>query len=418
MISLIKTRKPPLGFLLYLEWILLVIVILGEVFAFFFDVGSRLPRIPILNIICLFVFGIIGLKLPSQNKLNKILYTALEFGLIIIASFQGGILLVPLLCIIVIARNCIIFQGFARYLVSVLAILLSLFTQFYRIRIVQDIQPLAIKQQFAIVILVSVLTLGIGAIFMQMAINVLLQEFQIRQQLTIANEQLAIANAQLSEYALRIEELATVQERNRIARDIHDSVGHALTVLNLHLEAALKTWQTDPEEATEFLTEAKQLGSNALKEVRQSISTLRTDPLAGLSLADAIVCLSEEFKRSSGILPNLDIDLKSPMKHEIKIAIYRIIQEAFTNIFKHAEATEVKIKIQEFQNLQLIIYDNGKGFNPNQNTTGFGLQSMRDRTLAVGGSLNMETAPNAGCKITAIFPRYNRIQDTGARSQE
>jgi signal transduction histidine kinase len=110
----------------------------------------------------------------------------------------------------------------------------------------------------------------------------------------IKSEELAVANAQLREYTLRIEELATVQERNRIARDIHDSVGHALTVLNLHLEAALKLWQTDPESATEFLTEAKQLGSHALKEVRQSISTLRVDPLVGLSLPDAIADLVED----------------------------------------------------------------------------------------------------------------------------
>jgi signal transduction histidine kinase len=113
----------------------------------------------------------------------------------------------------------------------------------------------------------------------------------------IANEQLAIANAQLRQYTLKIEELATVEERNRIARDIHDSVGHALTVLNLHLEVALKLWQSDPTEATEFLTEAKHLGSNALKEVRQSITALRVDPLEGLSIQEAITSLVKDFQR-------------------------------------------------------------------------------------------------------------------------
>ncbi|WP_235595775.1 sensor histidine kinase [Mastigocoleus testarum] len=388
---------------------------MGEVFASSFNVASLLPRNPPMNIVFLFIFGIIGLKLPSQNKLHKIIYTSLEIGLIIIASFSGGILLVPLLYIILIARNCVIFRGITRYLVSGLAIFLSLFTQLHRTQIVQYIQPLAIKKQFAIVIFASVLILGISAIFMQMAINALLNEFQSRQKLSIANEQLAIANAQLSEYALKIEELATLQERNRIARDIHDSVGHALTVLNLHLEAAVKIWQTDPEEATEFLIESKRLGSNALKEVRQSISTLRADPLAELSLEDGIISLCEDLQRSSNISPTLYLNLNGlnfnlnlNLKPEIKIAIYRITQEAFTNIFKHAEATKVKIKInvknQKSNSLQLIIDDNGKGFKPNQNTTGFGLQSMRDRALTVGGTLNVETAPNSGCKITATFP--------------
>jgi len=441
MIYFIQDRKYPLRFLLYLEWILLGILIFSEVIAFSFNISSILPRNIFLNILFLFIFGIIGLKIPSYNQFNKILYTVLEFGLIIIASFAGGILLVGLLYIILIARNCLMFRGISRYILNGFAIVLSLVTQLQRIKTVQDIQPLAIEQQYAIAIFASVLTLGIGTIFMQMAITALVNEFQSRQKLSLANQQLAIANAQLSQYALKIEELATVQERNRIARDIHDSVGHALTVLNLHLEAAVKIWQTDPTEAREFLIEAKQLASNALKEVRQSISTLRADPLAELSLEDAIFSLVEEFKRSSNISPTCLIDLKLPIKPEVKIAIHRITQEAFTNIFKHAEATEVKITLKtqnqtsqdlptdstmnvigmqgnnlqilpiinesvnsKSNTLQLIIYDNGKGFKPNQNTTGFGLESMRDRTLAIGGTFNMATAPNLGCKITATFP--------------
>ena len=441
MIYFIQDRKYPLRFLLYLEWILLGIIIFSEVIAFSFNISSILPRNIFLNILFLLIFGIIGLKIPSHNNFYKILYTVLEFGLIIIASFAGGILLVGLLYIILIARNCLMFRSISRYILNGLAIVLSLVTQLQRIKTVQNIQPLAIEQQYAIAIFASVLTLGIGTIFMQMAITALVNEFQSRQKLSLANEQLAIANAQLSQYALKIEELATVQERNRIARDIHDSVGHALTVLNLHLEAAVKIWQTDPTEATEFLIEAKQLASNALKEVRQSISTLRADPLAELSLEDAIFSLAEEFKRSSNISPTCLIDLKLPIKPEVKIAIHRITQEAFTNIFKHAEATEVKITLKtqnqtsqdlptnsttnvigmqgsnlqtlpisnesvnsKSNTLQLIIYDNGKGFKPNQNTTGFGLESMRDRTLAIGGTFNMATAPNSGCKITATFP--------------
>jgi signal transduction histidine kinase len=114
--------------------------------------------------------------------------------------------------------------------------------------------------------------------------------------------------------------------------------------------------------------------------------------------------LLEELKRSSGISNILEINLQSTIKNEIKVAIYRIIQESLTNICKHASATEVKIIIQTTTNLMLIIQDNGKGFQINQNTTGFGLQSMRDRTLAVGGNLNIETTPNGGCKIIANFP--------------
>jgi signal transduction histidine kinase len=148
------------------------------------------------------------------------------------------------------------------------------------------------------------------------------------------------------------------------------------------------------------------LGSHALKEVRQSVTTLRVDPLIGLSLPEAIADLVEEFKRSSGISTILQIDLQQPIKNEIKIAVYRIVQEALTNICKHASAREVKINIHVRTNLMLIIQDNGKGFQINQNTTGFGLQSMSARALTVGGNLNIETAPNDGCKITVSFPLF------------
>jgi signal transduction histidine kinase len=404
MIHLIPNRKYPLRFLLYFEWLLLGIVVCSETFASLFGLVSHLPRMPLLNLFCLLIFGIIGLKLPFQNRLNKIIYTGFEFVLIIIASMVGGILIVPLLYIVLIARNCLIFEGVTRSIISSFAVIFALVTQLHRAKYINLIQPLAISQQLGLIILASMLTLGISTIFMQMAVNAIVKEFQSRQELSIKSEELAVANAQLREYALRIEELATVQERNRISRDIHDSVGHALTGLNLHLEAALKLWQTDPEEATEFLTEAKQLGSKALKEVRQSIATLRVDPLVALSLPEAIADLVEEFKRSSGISTILQIDLEQPIKNEIKVAVYRIIQESLTNICKHASATSVQINLQTGTNLILIIGDNGKGFKIDRNTTGFGLQSMSDRALAVGGNLDIETAPNGGCKIIASFP--------------
>ncbi len=396
MIHLIQNRKYPLRFLLYFEWILLAIVIFSELFASQLNLTSRLPRIPLLNLFCLLIFTIIGWKIPSQNRINKVIYTGFEFILIVCAAMVGGILLVPLLYIILIVRNCLIFTGTTRSSISVFAVLFALVTQLHRAKYVNMIQPLAINQQLGVILFASVLILGISTVFMQMAVDAIIQEFESRQKL-------AVANAQLREYALKIEELATIQERNRIARDIHDSVGHALTVSNLHLEAALKLWQTDPKEATEFLIEAKQLGSNALQEVRQSITALRVDPLVGLSLSDAIANLVEEFKRSSGVVTILEINLQLPIKNEIKVAIYRIIQESLTNICKHASATEVIIIIQVKTNLTLIIQDNGKGFQINQNTTGFGLQSMCDRALAVGGNLNIETSINGGCKIIANF---------------
>jgi signal transduction histidine kinase len=228
--------------------------------------------------------------------------------------------------------------------------------------------------------------------------NALLTERQSREKLTFAHEQ-------LRQYALRIENQATLQERNRIARDIHDSLGHSLTALNVQLETALKLWSSDPAKATNFLVQAKRLGSTALQDVRHSVSAMRSDPLQGRSLAETIASLTEEFKRSTNISPLCNIWLGRSVPPELNIVIYRIVQEALTNITKYAEATEVKIQLQALPNeLNLIIQDNGKGFELKQNTTGFGLQGMRERTLAQGGQFEIHSLPKTGCKIMAKFP--------------
>ena len=139
--------------------------------------------------------------------------------------------------------------------------------------------------------------------------------------------------------------------------------------------------------------------------MRHSVSALRSDPLHNKSLDRAIAVLVENFQSTNDILPNYEINIEHPLSTEISTAVYRIIQESLTNISKHAKATAVTLKINTTaKNLKLIIQDNGKGFNLRQNTTGFGLKSIRERTLALGGKFNIKTTPDLGCKITVDIP--------------
>ncbi|WP_407894960.1 sensor histidine kinase [Scytonema sp. NUACC26] len=103
-------------------------------------------------------------------------------------------------------------------------------------------------------------------------------------------------------FALTLGQL--LQERNRIAREIHDSLGHSLTAQSIQLESALLFLQSNLEKAKTFLVEAKQLGSNALKEVRMSVATLRSDPLYGKSLESVLTVLIVDFQRRTRITPN------------------------------------------------------------------------------------------------------------------
>ncbi|OUL37446.1 two-component sensor histidine kinase [Nostoc sp. T09] len=393
----IKFHNHPFRFLLYLEWILLAIATISAVMPYPSPkFSSRFPEIATASLI---IFGLMGLRLPTGNKITKIIYTAFEVLLILITGFVGGRAsrLFPFIYIILVTRSCLIFNLSGRLVVTFISFILFLLTLQQRLHNF-PVSPQA-QERFQFFTLSLSLLFGLSLIFVLLLMNTVLSERQSR-------EELAIANEKLRQYALRIENQATLEERNRIAREIHDSLGHSLTALNLQLETALKLSQSNPSKAQSFLARAKELGSKALQDVRQSISTMRSHPLQEQSLEQAVRGLLEDFQHANGFSPICIINLEDSLPNELKTAIYRIIQESLTNISKHAQATEVRIELDKTpRSLRLTIEDNGKGFDFKQNTTGFGLQSMRDRTLAIGGVFNILSAPGYGCKITVDIPQ-------------
>ncbi len=389
----IQVNNHPFRFLLYLEWVLLLIAALSEASPYPF---RRLPRLPLLTIISIAGFGLIGLRMPTGRQVYKVLYTSLEIFLMSLTIFAGGIRLFPFLHIILVIRSCLIFKLPGRLVVTGLSFALFVLTLLRWFNSFPA-RPL-LQERLRFFLLSYALLLGLSLAFVLLLMNALLSERQSR-------EKLAVANEQLRKYALRIEDQATLQERNRIAREIHDSLGHSLTALNLQLETALKLWSVDSAKATNFLEQAKRLGSTALQDVRQSVSAMRSDPLQGRSLEEAIASLATEFQQLTGILPDCRVQLKRPISSEISLCVYRTVQEALTNICKYAMATQVQIQLRATtDDLYLRIQDNGKGFNLDENTTGFGLQGIRERTQVVGGQLVIDSAPAAGCRITAYFP--------------
>jgi signal transduction histidine kinase len=392
----IQFNNHPFRVLLYLEWLLLGFSALMVL------MPSPSPKFsaifPELTICSLTIFGLMGLRLPTHNKINKVIYTAIEVVLILITGFFGGrsARLFPFLYLILVTRSCLIFQLPGRLTVTFLSFILFLMSLIQRIPN-GKITPLNQERFWFFSFSLAVL-FGLSLVFALLLMNTVLSERESR-------DKLAVANQKLREYALKIENQATLEERNRIAREIHDSLGHSLTALNLQLETALKLSKSDIPRAMNFLATAKELGSQALKDVRQSVSKMRSHPLQEQNLEQAIAVLAADFQRTTGIFPICQISLLSPVSMEISMPIYRIIQESLTNISKYAQATEVKIDlITTVTDLTLIIKDNGKGFELEQNTTGFGLQSMRDRTLALGGEFAVNTHPDAGCQVVVQVP--------------
>ncbi|MBD2204528.1 sensor histidine kinase [Calothrix sp. FACHB-1219] len=218
-------------------------------------------------------------------------------------------------------------------------------------------------------------------------------------------EQLNHMHQQLWQCVLEFANLSATQERNRIARELHDSLGHALTALNFQLQTASKLCKPDPNQAQEFINEAHRLVAIATQEVRQSVKALRNDPLATQSLESLIESLVRDFHQTTGILPEVEINLPISLLPHLTAQLYRIIQEALNNIRKYAQATAVQIHLcTTSTGLHLTIQDNGRGFEPENISGGYGLQGMQERIAVLQGHFHLESQPQAGCCINIFIP--------------
>ncbi|WP_082209844.1 sensor histidine kinase [Fischerella sp. PCC 9605] len=388
-------RSNPFRFLLYTEWGLVATCAVAD--SLLSVIFSRSPHLSIPPLLILVVFGFMGLVLPSGKTVYKVLYTAIEIGLVLFGAALGYLQLWPVLLIIVVIRSSFLFDLSGRYLLAALVFFLFLVLQ---IKINSNIGlSLTLSEQgrFWLSQLSYVLLFGMALLFLLQLVNMVLSDRQMREQLTIACEQ-------LRQYTLQMEELAAVRERNRLAHNVHDSLGHALAALNIQLQGALKFWQVDLEQAHQFIVESKRLGSMAMQEVRSSVNTLRAD-VPKERFQTAIAFLMQEFHYATGILPTTQLNLDVPLPVEVAKMLYRLMQEALKNIYKHAEATAVNIQLSATpEQVHLMIEDNGRGFQLDQKPLGFALQAIRERVTLLKGQFQIESSPGAGCRITARLP--------------
>ncbi|WP_310480987.1 sensor histidine kinase [Chamaesiphon sp. VAR_48_metabat_403] len=416
--------RHPLRSLLYIEWILFAAIMASEV-----SNSGQSIELKWFNIGIVVVLAVMGLRLPSNRKLLvKILYTIAQIIPILVAAYIR-MRPVGLLYIIVVIRSYLLFDRKYRLWVTggIFALYLTTLNLFpYRRQYSEsrystgtitrnartpetrgnastpsersEESPIETRRERDGFRWGFVFLFGGILLSLQLLVDRILAEKH-------AKEELAIANQRIRSYALKAEENGSLQERNRIAREIHDSLGHSLTALNLHLEMAVKLSQLKPEKSREVLVEAKRLGSIALQDVRQSVSALRSDPFADRDLAAAINKLADDFKYSNHLQPICHLDLPLNLPQSTNIILYRIVQEALTNVSKHAHASEVIIEIKTQANrVELRVTDNGRGFIPTHNTTGFGLQGMRERVLSLQGQFEIVSLPERGCQIVAIIP--------------
>lgn len=206
--------------------------------------------------------------------------------------------------------------------------------------------------------------------------------------------------------AQEVETLAATLERTRIAREIHDSLGHTLTTLNVQLELAQALCDRDPQQTRQSLDKAKQLASQGLKDVRQALQTLRQH---NRNLNEDLSNLIAEFRQissanSQSIAISSTINLP-PLPLQMGHQIYHIVKEGLTNIQKHAHASRVIVKASlTTDGITLELGDNGKGFNSQTSHPGFGLRGMQERVQLLGGQFQIHSTPDRGTLIQVTVP--------------
>lgn len=224
-------------------------------------------------------------------------------------------------------------------------------------------------------------------------------------------EELKVVNIQLQDYSKKSEEMAKTRERNRLAREIHDTLGHALTGITTGLEACTELLENDVEKTKAQLLKITALAKKGLLDVRRSVSELRPDALERFSLIPALENLSEDINECTNTKVILNINQKAiKLKPDEEETIYRVIQEGITNAVRHGKARRIKVDLCFESNfVQLEITDDGVGCE--NITEGFGLKHIRERIEMLGGSVEFEPAAPGGFKISAGIPIRGGLKD-------
>lgn len=256
--------------------------------------------------------------------------------------------------------------------------------------------------------LTMLLPYGGGFIFFIAVSISMIQQQRERQRAERLLAELAAAHHQLQAYAVQIESLAVAEERNRLAREIHDSLGHYLTAITVQLEAAGKLVATQPERAAQTIATAQGLARESLSEVRRSVSALRASPLDTASLGQAIGKVAENL-RAGGVATTLTIEGEAyPLPIQTKTALYRAAQEGLTNARKHANASAVQVTLTYTpEQVTLTISDNGTG-QRGEEVKGFGLLGLRERIALLGGLLEAGDCPEGGFRLRVAVPVEGR----------
>jgi signal transduction histidine kinase len=216
------------------------------------------------------------------------------------------------------------------------------------------------------------------------------------------------ANAELKHYSGRVKELAISEERNRMAHEVHDSLGHYLAKINIQLEVAAKLGHRDPDRAKEAVANAKSAASDALSEVRRAVRALKPLSVQERHGAGSLAALARSFE-GTGVAVSFGVEGEErELSPEAHLLLYRALQEGLTNVLKYSGASRVEAQLAfEPSRVRLTVADNGNGTTESDREKGlggFGLTSLEERVVERGGSFEAGDGEGGGFMITAELP--------------
>jgi signal transduction histidine kinase len=258
------------------------------------------------------------------------------------------------------------------------------------------VMPLIIRSRWIDAIAIA-LIYGTGIVFVVVFTRVAASEREARTAL-------AEANQLLRDHAAQVEELATTKERNRLAREIHDSLGHYLTVVNVQIGAAQAILDLDRERALDHLSNAQALTQEGLAEVRHSVAALRASPIESRPLPEALAKLTEQWNAAGLRAKFVVAGTIRPLTPQVNLTLYRAAQEALTNVGKHAHASNVDVHLdyRDERLIRLRITDDGLGSANSEG--GFGLLGVRERVQLLNGAVQIRTSAGEGFSLEVELP--------------
>jgi signal transduction histidine kinase len=225
----------------------------------------------------------------------------------------------------------------------------------------------------------------------------------LMMQLRAQQDSLEQANTQLIHYASTLEHLTISRERNRMARELHDTLAHTLSGLTVQLETVKAYWHVNSTAAQAMLDKSLEATRSGLQETRRALKSLRASPLDDLGLDLALRRMVESAAQRANLTLDLSLPAQIPsLSPDVEQCLYRVTQEAVANVTYHANAKNLKVQLTvNGRDISLLVRDDGIGFKerPGENDDHFGLPGMRERAQLVGGQLTIDSQPSQGTTV-------------------